>query len=146
MVAVLLVAAVAGCSDSPLEQAADDLEAARERWLASGASSYRYNVRLSCFCGPEALRAVTVTVANGVTVSALYADSGTVADTTQLRGLLTVEQLFARVAETIEGRPDELAVQFDATLGYLTSFQVDQDFAMADEEYSITVTEFQPQP
>lgn len=75
-----------------------------------------------------------------------YADSGTVADTTHMGGLLTVEQLFARVAETIEGRPAQLAVEFDATLGYVTSFQVDQDFAMADEEYSITITEFQPQP
>ena len=77
--AAFAVVLLLGCDKSPLEQSADELREARALWQEQGITSYQFELRYGCFCPPEVVRPVTITVINGVMTSMVYADSGTAA-------------------------------------------------------------------
>ena len=142
----LALALVVGCSNSPLDESADDLEEARARWAQQGIADYRFDVATSCFCMFEATLPITVTVVNGVPTSTIYADSGVAAPPQFSDGKQTVPQLFDLIAERIARKPAELVVTYDPALGYPVSIRLDMDRKMADDELRVTVANFQPIP
>ena len=141
--AVFAVVLLLGCDKSPLEQSSDELREARALWQEQGITSYQFELRYGCFCPPEVVRPVTITVINGVMTSMVYADSGTAAPPGLHSGRQTFEQIFAQVDTTISQKPVSLTVQYDPMRGFPATIVVDHSRQMADDEWQLRVSAFQ---
>jgi len=133
-----------GCSEPRLHSALAELSAAEQRWNAQGLPAYEYTVQRLCFCAPAVTHPITVTVRDGAVVRLVYADSGAVPDSAMFRDFLTVERVFDFVRRTIAENPDTLTAVYDPHYGYPTRITVDPIFGIADDEFSVSVTGFQP--
>lgn len=109
------------------------LDAARARWSASGTRSYRMRIGLRCFCPPPRGGSPTVRVRAGRSV-------GKVPST--VRPYATVPRQFARVQEAIDARVAQLTVAYATGTGRPTSFYVDRDRRIADEELGVDADRF----
>ncbi|ADB49149.1 DUF6174 domain-containing protein [Conexibacter woesei] len=109
-----------------------NLDAARERWHALGATSYRMRVRVQCFCPREITRPRTLAVRRGKPVAPVPE---------HLRPYATVSRLFARVQEAIDARVAALTAEYTAT-GVPRTIFVDRSFMIADEERGVGVDRF----
>lgn len=134
-VAALLL--TGGCTDPTSPEEA--LTAAQARWNGAAVSDYAFDLQRSCFCAPVVTRPVTITVAGGQFVSAVYADSGTLADTALFRDYLTVPRLFDLVQRSLDAKPDSAAISYDPAIGYPVQVWIDVSHSMADEEHGFEV-------
>lgn len=114
---VLLLAACA----APLARGSDAGLLPREKWERQGMDDYRYVYSLGCFCpdrGP-----VHVTVRDGQIAEVRRGDSSArVAGDAQLE-VLTVDQLFDRIAEA-QASGTYTRVEYHPQLGYPTSAEI----------------------
>ena len=132
---LLLVTVAAGCDGDAgvgtgfwsLQQAR--LEAAVERWNESGPASYAFDYRQGCFCPPDVVTPVRITVESGRITDIVYLEDVGIAEgdtvragdpvTEFARGTFgTVDDLLADVARAIERRPVEFEVEYSAEYGY----------------------------
>lgn len=104
------------------------LDAARERWAATGWTSYRFIFTPSCFCPQDD---VTVDVIGGRPVGG--------DDTGQAR---SVEQWFDEI-ETAIGTAADVRVTYDDT-GAPSSLHIDVDEMTADEEFGYELVGVEP--
>lgn len=111
----------------PVEARAD-LDAARERWAATGWAAYRFVATPSCFCPPGD---VTVDVIGGRPVG--------IDETGQAR---SVEQWFDEI-ETAIGTAADVRVTYDDT-GAPASLYIDVDEMTADEEFGFELVALEP--
>jgi len=132
-----------GCSEPRLHHALLELNAAEQRWRADAPPAYQFTVQRLCFCAAPVTRPVTVFVRATLPSGVVYADSGTVADSTLFREFLTIDRLFDFVRRTIAQTPDTLVAAYDPRLGYPIQISVDFRFGVADYQLSVTVTGFQ---
>lgn len=109
------------------------LDAARERWSATGSRRYRMRLRVSCFCPPDVTRPRTVRVRAGRPL-------GVVPEA--LRRFATVPRLFARVQEAIDARAAVLTVSYAKGSGRPTELAVDRSRRIADEESGVIADRF----
>jgi len=143
----LLPLLLAGCDGGtrPDGLTADDrgetraaLAAARRRWSAAGPESYSYLYRRVCFCPSAPL--VRITVREGQVGEVVAAETGE-----PVAGAFpTVEALFAEVQEAMDADAHEIRASYDAALGYPTSFYVDHDVQVADEEQRVETSGLRP--
>ncbi|HEX6748584.1 MAG TPA: DUF6174 domain-containing protein [Longimicrobium sp.] len=142
-VATLLLLAAGGCrwpfGLDHLDEAREDLRAARSRWEERGSSSYRYTVQPICFCGVRAMR---VTVSGGEVASRVWADDGQPVPASLAAGLGTVEDLFAKIQDAIDRDAAELQATY-STLGVPRRVEIDYSRNVADEEFGWSMTEFE---
>lgn len=127
----------AGPDDEPDARILDgtaqrSLDAARERWHALGAGSYRMRVRVQCFCPREITRPHVITVRGGRPVAPVPE---------HLRPYATVPRLFARVQDAIDARVAALTAEYTAR-GIPRTIFVDRSFMIADEERGVGVDRF----
>lgn len=142
---LLLVPALAACADIPTEPAPlHDFDRALQRWEAAAPFAYRYRVQVNCFCGEERTRPVSVVVVNGQTVSLLYADSLTPADTVLFSDVRTMDRLFARLRSILDNGPASFTATYDPGLGFPTTVWADPVAQVVDEEVGYVVTDFHP--
>ena len=144
-VLVPLGLALGACGLAPLgpSSAAGDLRAARAEWERQGISSYRYTIRRSCECLPEATAPARVEVRDGRTVSVVAATSASQVRPEAFQRYDTVEELFAVIEETIERDPYRFSARYDARLGYPLEYSVDFDREHADDEGGLAITDFE---
>jgi hypothetical protein len=111
----------------------------RQRFQDVVGDDYSYTFQLSCFCTPEAVQPVRITVRNGVITSATMLESGAPA-TPPADGFRTVPQLFDRIEAAMrdleKGVVDDVRVEYDAALGYPREFYLDPEQGLADDELS----------
>ena len=105
--AILLAASPAPGQDGVDPEIADGsaqraLDAARERWRDAAIGSYRFRVRIECFCGPSFTRPAVIVVRHGRPVD----------PPRRLRGVATVPRLHRVVQGAIEDRVDGLSVRY----------------------------------
>lgn len=116
-----------------------EVEAARETWEVAGIRSYRYSVIEICFCPPLRAR---VDVVDGVVVSVVPLD-GTDPERAESLGL-TMEEWLSRAAGVISSDPEATyGLTLDPDLGYPRSFGLDPDSAVADDQFSVSITDFE---
>ncbi|MBI5157689.1 MAG: hypothetical protein HZA58_06685 [Acidimicrobiia bacterium] len=127
LIAVLLAVVAGACA-----REARQLDAARDRWEASGITSYRYDIVVRCFCPPLD---ATVEVIDGVVVSTKPLTEGPLA----LEGR-TIEQLFDDLEQELgaDGRGDYTVV-YHPEYGYPTRVVADPIKAAIDDEYTYEV-------
>lgn len=144
-VPLALALALVGCALGPLgpSGAAGDLRAARAEWERQGIDSYRYTIRRSCECLPEATAPARVEVRGGRTVSVVAAAGGRQLRPEVFEQYDTVEELFAVIEEAIARDPYRFTARYDARLGYPLEYSVDFDREHADDEGSLVITDFE---
>ncbi|HSP55083.1 MAG TPA: DUF6174 domain-containing protein [Dehalococcoidia bacterium] len=128
-------------SPSPISSvSSSDLQAQRVKWNATGIRSYRYALRLSCFCG--FLNPYSVTVSNGATESLVDGQGQRVTDYPFLTKLATVEGLFGQVELLTTTSNYSEEVVYDATYGFPTMIASDGAALVTDDEMTIQVSDF----
>ena len=137
-----LVIAMSGCSSSTAPEQ-HDLAQARQRWALSNVRSYDYTIRRSCECAPDAVRAVTVSVTNGVVTRRVYADTGApVPEATE--SFTTVDALFEIIDAALVRHAAVVNASYDQTRGVPLGISIDFDLQMVDDEVSYSVLAFTP--
>jgi hypothetical protein len=113
----------------------------RTTWEDAAITNYEYVYQRSCFCGADFLRPLRIQVRNGVVSSVVFSDTSEAVTGTTLGPFPTLDGLFddlqARIIEA-----DNVNAEFHPQYGFPTSYVVDPEATVADEEYSITVTGF----
>jgi hypothetical protein len=146
LAALLLVPALAACSLLPLPTPGPGGEVARVAaqqrsfWRGKGIASYTFNVSRPCFCPPEWSGPFEVTVVDGATTVVTY--QGAPAPAANVEHVpKTIEAVFdlliANAATTVD-------VTYDSTFGFPDAFSVDPIKNAIDDEFSVTITNFQP--
>jgi len=106
------------------------LDGARKRWKAAHVGSYRYEIKVSCFCPPAEKRNV-FTVKGGV---AKTYPSG-------YRSLATVPRLFKTIQGAIDDDVANLNVSYGKR-GVPVSIYIDRAYNIADEEQGYAIEHF----
>ena len=117
----------------PAPAAQGDLAAARRLWARQGTDDYRYRFSRQCFClgrGP-----VVVEVRDGRVAQVQSVEGGGPAEETAPH-VLTVEQLFDRIAEAQRGG-EHTSVQYDAARGFPVRAEIGSLAADAGIVYEI---------
>jgi hypothetical protein len=129
-----LLFACNGDSNNTLEE----LNANRTKWESANIDNYQFDFSISCFCLDDVTRPRLVVVnANQVTSQTIKANNAALPlDTVNSE---TIAGLFDRIALE-ESRAESLSVDYHPELGYPTRIQVDGNAQMADDEYTIEVS------
>ena len=128
-----------------LDQVSSELEMMQSLWESQNLDSYRFQFQWQCFCLPDYLETVWVTVEDGAITSVEAVDpnfEGTIPDMSEFR---TISGLFDLIRDGIENQAYEIRVTYNDTFGYPASAYIDYDFNMADEERGFEILEFESQ-
>ena len=120
--------AAASIADAAAQQ---ELDAARQRWQATGIGDYHFTVERVCFCVPAFRGPETLVVRNGEPLAAPAA----------FEDVATVPRLHAIVQQAIDDRVERLAVSYDAR-GVPLSISIDRRSSIADDEITYNVSAF----
>lgn len=107
----------------------NELAQARALWAAKGLRSYRFTLQRVAFTLPEYAQPVTITVRDGVAVDAPE----------HLKAYDTVEKLYNTIQAAQEAKVAALTTEFNPD-GSPRSIVVDVDTRLADDEYSLIIT------
>jgi Family of unknown function (DUF6174) len=130
-----------GACQSATAPGESDLALARQRWAQSNVRSYDYTISRSCFCTPESMRPVTVSVTNGIVTRQVYADTGGPV-ATAIPDFTTVDALFDVIDAAFARHADRVDASYDPIRGVPLSIWIDASFQMADEEFGYSVSAF----
>jgi hypothetical protein len=144
VVSALLLWACAACDDdtvAPPDRSA--LEQAREQWEHNGFDSYEITQRRNCFCllGGEDVRLL---VYRDSLISGLILSDSTHLSPAQLEWYMTVDQLFDFLGAIDPASVAAFEVRFDSTFDFPSSFWIDYDTAIADEEIGYECSDLHP--
>jgi hypothetical protein len=133
---------VAACSSPFGADEARDLAAARAQWKGRAFADYTFDVRHGCFCPPEQVGPVRITVQQGAVVRATLIETGEAVDSASW---FTIDQLFDRIPLMAkEDGVDDVTVEYDATLGFPASVEVRFEKGILDAGSSYTVSAVVP--
>lgn len=139
-----LVVVVYGCSSPFGPDEVRALASARERWAGRAFADYIFDTRHGCFCPPELVGPVRVTVRQGAIVGATLLETG---EATTPGNWYTIDQLFELIPTFAEEEGvDDVAVEYDPTFGYPASVEVRFEEGILDAGSSYTVTALGPAP
>ena len=132
-----------GGADGPLSPS-DEVEVlvAQARWAQQRPAHYRYESTVGCFCPPEFTQAIVAEVRNGVVVATRYANGQ---PTPFPSARLPIDSLFAQILKPGD-HVERVEATFDARYGYPRQFRYVPKPTIADGEYSVTITRFEPLP
>ena len=115
------------------------LQQNRQLWRNQNLSSYRYTLRISCFCGPDVTQPVVVEVRNGRVTSITAANTGNPVNPEYFKQYNSVPKLFNLIQNAIAQDVNRLSVTYHPTLGYPTQINIDYNAQIADEERYLTI-------
>jgi len=148
LAAILLAPALAACSLLPLPTPGPGGEVARVAaeqrsfWRSQGLDSYTFAITRLCFCPPEWSGPFMVTVVDGVTTLVTY--EGAPAPVANVEHIpKTIEAVFDLLVASAATTKD---VTYDPVFGFPASYSVDPIVNAVDDEFAITVSDFDPSP
>ena len=106
------------------------LDDAREKWDENAPSHYRYVEDEWAFAPSDG--SVRIEVQDGEIVSALIVETDQPAPESRA---LTIDDLFDKVQDELDGGPDDITVEYDAALGFPASVDVDPISNAMDDEH-----------
>ena len=138
---VVLALAAASCGDNPTNVTPEsrELEDNRELFRRSVRTSYRYEFRIDCFCGPDDRAPVRIEVRDGQIQSVVVLEDGTTVERDRWDRYLTVEQVFTTIEEALDENAAIVRVGYDDSLGYPRDVFIDYSEMIADEERGFTI-------
>lgn len=141
---MLIAAAALGaaCNTAPTEQL-DALDQARQRWADEGGPRYELTLNRACFCGGPLRVRLEV---DGDEIVRTDLDTGEPVPQ-QFEALFPdVPGLFDLIEEEILRPAAAVIVTYHGTLGYPLSISVDRIKNAIDDEYTLTIVEFELLP
>jgi len=117
-------------------------------WNQQGISHYQFNLFVGCFCVFSQDMPLTIEVKDDLIVSMEYA-SGNPIDANNIeyfRRFATIDRLFTEVENLVNGEADEVIVTYDPTYGFPAQISIDYIKNAADDELSLTVSDFEALP
>jgi hypothetical protein len=135
---LLLGASACRNTAAPEEESttAAGLLAARARWTALNATSYRFTAHLNCFCDT---REVRTTVTNGVVTSRVFVETGAPVTENHMDAISTIDAMYAALADAFNQNAVSVRATYDAR-GVPTSAMIDYRAEYYDEELGWVVT------
>lgn len=140
VVLATLLAALACGELGPETELLDELGSRRATWAAIRPYAYAYTLRRSCFCAPESLGPVRVSVQGDIVVERTYADTGEPVPAHLADLFPTVEGLFALVDHALASGAHEVVVEYEPALGFPEEVWIDYRERLADDELGLSVT------
>ena len=119
-----------------------ELSEAREQWSHEALHSYDLTWQQACICEPAWNRPIRISVTAGQITSAMYVDDGEAVAEPVRSHLATVDGVFHKIEDALEGDASQVDVEYDATLGYPASVFVDYNRRTADEELRLQLLDF----
>ncbi|MEZ5451491.1 MAG: DUF6174 domain-containing protein [Thiothrix sp.] len=129
-----------------LTDAQSQLDANRAKWEAQSIPDYSFTLERSCFCAEDARSPINIEVVGGKISSATFKDSGEPVPDELGYNKLTVDDLFDTIQQAIKDGAAQVDVTYDQQYGIPTSIYIDQNRQIADEEVSLTTSNFEPGP
>ena len=122
---------------------AAQLQQNRQLWRNQKLSSYRYTLRVSCFCTPEVTQPVVVEVRNNRVTSITAANTGKPVNQEYFRQYNSVPKLFNIIQNAFAKNAASMSITYHPSLGYPTQINIDENAQMADEERYLTIENLQ---
>ena len=121
----------------------EELNQNRESWEVQGITDYQMEFRWQCFCSPDFVAPVIISVTRGDTLdSVVFAENGLPADRTFSPNYLSIDGLFDLIQDAIDRSAFRISVKYHSELGYPISAAIDYDQRIADEERGFQVAAF----
>jgi hypothetical protein len=140
--ALAILVAMAGCGTTgPNSDLRSQIEGNRALWRQLGPASYQYGVQRLCFCGPDAIGPVRVTVENGVVVSRVYTESDEPVAANLASLFPDVEGLYEVLLDAVDRDAAQIDVTWDSVAGLPSEFFIDYNVGIADEELGFRIDE-----
>ncbi|MBI5298587.1 MAG: hypothetical protein HY869_24190 [Chloroflexi bacterium] len=140
---IVLAVALAACALN----AQKDLTANQQKWETSGVTHYRYDLFIGCFCAFTEQMPLSIEVLDGEVVSMTYADGTPIAADDPLMELFdhfsTFDHLFADLQTGPASKADEVTVEYQPTYGFPVTINIDQVKEAVDDEYYLTISNFE---
>ena len=115
----------------------------RGRWERMHVVDYDYTGAWVCFCPPEMIATAAVSVRGGAVTSVSSAEPGIGVIPVPER-FIPIADLFELLQDAIDGGAHEIDVNYDERYAHPTTFFINYDDAIADEERGFTVRSFTP--
>jgi len=143
LILLTLIVLLTACSAG----APTNLERNRQTWQDSSITHYRFSLNIGCFCAFRSQMPITVEVQNNEIVSMTYPDGTLVAATDPnyetFSSHATIERIFSELEAGLAGDADDVTVTYDSTLGFPSEIYFDYIKEAADDELSLTVSNFE---
>lgn len=143
LILLTLIVFVTACSFGT----STELEKNRQTWQDSGITHYRFSLNIGCFCAFRDQMPITVEVQNGEVISMTYPDGSLVAGTDPnyetFSRHATIDRIFSELEAGLAGGADEVTVTYDPIHGFPNDIYFDYIKAAADDELSITASNFE---
>ena len=124
-----------------VEQAREELAAAKAKWEAEGSDDYTIGYGAWCDECPEKGRRLKVTVRNGVIESVIDELSGeALTEEGFAYGYRTIDDWFEFLEDALGSRPaHKLRIEYDAYEGYPRSLRVRYEYGASDDDFILTL-------
>ena len=143
LILLTLIVILTACSTA----VPSELDRNRQTWQDSGVTHYRFSLHIGCFCVFRDQMPITVEVLNGEIVSMTLPDGTLVAETDPSYETFskhaTIERLFSELEAGLAGDAEEVTVTYDSTHGFPSEIYFDYIQAAADDEISLSVSNFE---
>ena len=143
LILLTLIVILTACSAA----APTEFEKNRQTWQDSGIAYYRFSLNIGCFCAFRNQMPISVEVQNGDIISMTYPDGTLVAETDPnfefFSKHATIDRLFAELEAGLAGDAEEVTVTYDSVHGFPSDIYFDYIQAAADDELSLTVSNFE---
>jgi hypothetical protein len=143
--AVILSLLLAGCAGAGKDKdmsPVSTVEEARALWQSQGVKGYEVTIEQTCFCPPDLLQPMRVTVREGKVIDIEGLEQPLNHPDILDERRLTIEGLLDLI-EQARGNADKLVVEYNAQYGFPASLEVDYSPFIADDEFSYRLTDFQ---
>ena len=112
----------------------------RALWAAQGITNYEMEFRWNCFCTPDYVAPVILSVTRGDIIdSVVFAENKLPVDRKFSADYSSIDGLFDLIQGAIDRPAFHIAVKYHAELGYPLSAAIDYDRRIADEEKGFQV-------
>ena len=143
LILLTLIVILTACSAG----APTDFEKNRQTWQDSGITHYRFSLNIGCFCAFRNKMPITVEVQNGEIISMTSPD-GTLITATDpsyetFSKYATIDRIFSELEAGLAGDAEEVTVTYDSARGFPSDIYFDYIKAAADDELSLTVSNFE---
>lgn len=143
--AVVLSLLLTGCAGAGKDTdvgPASTIEEARALWQSHSVKGYEVTIEQTCFCPPDLLQPMRVTVREGKVIDIEGLEQPLNHPDILDERRLTIEGLLDLI-EQARGSADKLVVEYDPHYGFPASLEVDYSPFIADDEFSYRLTDFQ---
>ncbi len=141
---VLLCAILAmlhGCilKDDRLADVQSKLDQNRKKWMSKVVSNYQFNFRWECYCSPEYVAPVNISVRENRIDGAVFVENEVPVAVEGLERYRTIEGLFDLLQEGIDENAHTISAHYHSELGYPVKASIDYEEDLVDEELGFDI-------